>query len=245
MKRVPLSKYNDHATHEEFNKEEIRGAVMRQIILGGQDGLVNVLGIVLGVATATGDSRLVLLSGVAATFAESISMAAVAYTSTKAQKEYYQKKLDEEKYEIEVFPKFERKEIHDIYYKKGFRGKLLAEVVKHITSNKARWASEMMVGELGMTDSEFDAPSREAFVVGIASFVGSLIPLAPFFFMPSGPATIASLIFSGIILLAAGAIKARFTTGKPIKGAAELAVIGILSALAGYVIGLLFTATGF
>ena len=64
-------------------------AQLHDIILGGQDGLVNVLGIVLAVAAATASTRIVLISGLAATFAESISMGAVAYTSTKAAKEYY------------------------------------------------------------------------------------------------------------------------------------------------------------
>lgn len=58
---------------------------LRDIILGGQDGLVNVLGIVLGVAAASGDSRIVLAAGMTATFAESFSMAAVAYTSSVAR----------------------------------------------------------------------------------------------------------------------------------------------------------------
>lgn len=55
---------------------------LRDIILGGQDGLVNVLGVTLGIAAASGDTRLVLAGGLAATFAESFSMAAVAYTSS-------------------------------------------------------------------------------------------------------------------------------------------------------------------
>lgn len=55
---------------------------LRDIILGGQDGLVNVLGVTLGIAAASGDVRLVMAGGLAATFAESFSMAAVAYTSS-------------------------------------------------------------------------------------------------------------------------------------------------------------------
>lgn len=64
----------------------------RDIILGGQDGLVNVLGIVLGVGTvalASNDIRIVLVAGLAATFAESFSMAAVAYTSSKAERDHF------------------------------------------------------------------------------------------------------------------------------------------------------------
>lgn len=61
----------------------------RNFILGGQDGLVNVLGLVLGVAGATLNTNIVIVSGIVATVAESVSMAAVAYTSSKAAKDYY------------------------------------------------------------------------------------------------------------------------------------------------------------
>jgi hypothetical protein len=58
---------------------------LSDVILGGQDGLVNVLGVILGVAAATQDARILIAAGLAATFAESISMGAVAYTSTLAE----------------------------------------------------------------------------------------------------------------------------------------------------------------
>lgn len=35
-----------------------------EVILGGQDGIVNVLGVVLGVAAASGDSRIIIMCGV-------------------------------------------------------------------------------------------------------------------------------------------------------------------------------------
>jgi predicted membrane protein (TIGR00267 family) len=67
-------------------------AIIRDLILGGQDGLVNVFGVVLAVAAATQSRYIILISGLAATFAESISMAAVAYTSGRAGEEYYRGK---------------------------------------------------------------------------------------------------------------------------------------------------------
>ncbi|HHH41004.1 MAG TPA: VIT family protein, partial [Chloroflexi bacterium] len=57
------------------------GAGLAEVILGGQDGLVNVLGVILGVAAASADQRIILAAGLAATFAESVSMAAGVYTS--------------------------------------------------------------------------------------------------------------------------------------------------------------------
>src|SRR5258708_4638057 len=63
---------------------------LRDVILGGQDGLVNILGICLGVSAATSDVQILIVAALAATFAESISMGAVAYTSSLAQRDHYQ-----------------------------------------------------------------------------------------------------------------------------------------------------------
>ena len=67
------------------------GENLRDFILGAQDGIVNVLGLVLGVASATFNTKIVLISGLAGLFAESISMGAVAFTSSKAARDYYKK----------------------------------------------------------------------------------------------------------------------------------------------------------
>ncbi|MBI2107584.1 VIT1/CCC1 transporter family protein, partial [Candidatus Woesearchaeota archaeon] len=104
------------AYHEEHGEGR---SGLRDTILGGQDGLVNVLGIVLAVATATSSTKVVLIAALAATLAESISMAAVAYTSSKAARDFYYRQLETEKREIEEMPEIERKEIKDIYYQKG------------------------------------------------------------------------------------------------------------------------------
>lgn len=157
-------------------------AVIRDVILGGQDGLVNVLGIVLAVAEATQSRYIILISGFAATFAESISMAAVAYTSGKAGMEYYRKKRNR-----------------------------IAE--------------------------EFEHPIRDAFVVGFAAIIGSLIPLIAFIFLPVSTAVWTTLGISTLILFVSGAIKARYTATDPFKSGLEMAIVGMTAALAGYFIG--------
>ena len=68
--------------------------LISDFILGSQDGLVNVLGVILGVAVASQDMRIILAGGLAATFAESISMGAVAYTSTIARRDHYLKEVE-------------------------------------------------------------------------------------------------------------------------------------------------------
>jgi predicted membrane protein (TIGR00267 family) len=215
---------------------------MRQVILGGQDGLVNVLGILLGVATATQDARMVLIAGLAATFAESVSMAAVAFTSAQAEKQYYNAQLEKEKMEIREIPEIEREEVKLIFMRKGFSGRQLEGIVKKITSDEGKWLDVMMREELELTESEKTNPVEEAVVVGFSAVIGSLIPLFPFFLLKIQPALVASLMVSVLTLFLAGVVKTKFTTGNWLRNGIELAGIGMLAALTGYAIGLMLGA---
>ena len=218
---------------------------LRDIILGGQDGLVNVLGLLLGIAVASGDLRIILAGGFAGAFAESISMAAVAYTSKRAEQSHYEGETEKERKEIKEKPQEERKEIRALYAKKGFSGKLLDEVVEKITSDEQVWLDEMVKSELGLVPVETQHAFASSAVVGLAAVIGSLIPLVPFLLLPLlqisiGQAILSSLFISAITLFIVGAYKAKMTIGDWKRSGAEIAIIGIVSALVGYVVGFLF-----
>ena len=100
----------EHHLHASLDPHRRSVSGLSDIILGGQDGLVNVLGVILGVAAATSDPHLVLVAGLAATFAESVSMGAVAYTSTIADADYYDSEKEREIRHIEKVPSLERDE---------------------------------------------------------------------------------------------------------------------------------------
>ncbi|MBI2671275.1 VIT1/CCC1 transporter family protein [Candidatus Woesearchaeota archaeon] len=212
------------------------GDILRDVILGGQDGMVNVLGSVLGVAAATNNVPIVIIAGIAATLAESISMGAVAYTSSKASHDFYLSQLALEKDSIKRLKHFETEQIHDLYYKKGFRGKQLTSIVKRITSNKELWLKTIMEEETKLSDTYRD-PIKNASVVFFASLIGSLIPLMPFFVMPVKAAIITSFIISTASLFVLGVIKGKVTYGDWRKSGFELASIGIIAAVLSYIIG--------
>jgi len=226
--------------HMETEKKNKQGGMLSDIILGGQDGLVNVLGIVLGVAYATNDSKIVLLAGLVATFAESVSMAAVAYTSTRADQDHYNRELAQENWEINHVPDVETEEIRLIYMKKGLRGKELEQMVKSVTSNRELWVSVMMSEELGLTPVESGDAVKSGFVVGFSAIVGSVIPLIPFLFFPVGLSMMLSLALAALTLFGVGAYKAKVTVGRWWKSGLEMMIIGGLAALAGYAVGALF-----
>jgi VIT1/CCC1 family predicted Fe2+/Mn2+ transporter len=221
------------------------GGALSDIILGGQDGLVNVLGVILGIAAATPDPRVILAGGLAATFAESISMAAVAYTSTLADRDFYRAELERERREIRDMPDAEREEVRQIYREWGLKDEALEAVVQQITANEDTWLQVMMADELKLQPIDTRTALRSALIVGLAALVGSVVPLIPFFFLASGAlsrnlAIGIALATSALILFLVGVYKARQTVGRPVRSGLQMAVIGMASALAGYGIGKLF-----
>lgn len=230
------SKDLDHHNHTDPHKQ---ASAISDIILGGQDGLVNVLGIILGVAAATGDAYIVLVAGLAATFAESVSMGAVAYTSTVADADYYESEREREYRHIKEVPNLEKEEIRSIYANKGFDGEMLNKIIDTITANQDVWVAVMMAEEHQLQPVNRKHALRSAIIVGVAAVIGSLIPLIPFMFVPISVAMVLSISLSAFVLFTVGVVKARMTVGHPGKSGIEMAAIGITSALVGYAVGVL------
>ena len=96
--------------HTQHRKENS----LRDVILGGQDGLVNMLGIALGVVAARGSNHVLVVTGIAAAITESISMGAVAYTSFGSDRDFYAAEKETEQQEISSEHDEEREEIREI-----------------------------------------------------------------------------------------------------------------------------------
>jgi len=242
LKEFDFTQANIHADeidHHNSTDPHQQASALSDIILGGQDGLVNVLGIILGLAAATGDPYVIMVAGLAATFAESVSMAAVAYTSTLADADYYESEREREYRHIQEVPNLEKEEIRTIYRDKGFKGDLLERIVNTITANPDVWVAVMMSEELQLRPVNRRIALRSSIIVGIAAIIGSLIPLVPFLFVPVSLAIILSIVLSALVLFVVGVIKARMTVGHAGKSGLEMALIGTISALIGYGVGVL------
>lgn len=237
---LELMKKSSPSPHNHNDSAKL-GMIFRNIILGGQDGTVNVLGIVLGVATATNSTPIVLLAGLAATFAESISMAAVAYTSTRAEIEHYESEVKKQIREIDETPEKAKDDLRIIYSGKGLGGKLLQDVIDKISSNKKVWTETMMREELRLENpSEGMSAVMQGLLVGFSAIVGSFVPILPFFFMSVSDSIAPSLLSSFAVLFLVGAYKSKLTSGKWFMGGLELMVVGGAAALAGYLVGFFF-----
>ena len=167
-------------------------------------------------------------------------MGAVSYTSNLADHALYESEREREYRHLHLVPAVEREEIRQIYERKGFSGPLLDRIVDTITADKDVWVGVMMAEEHQLTPIDRGRSVRSALIVGLSAIVGSLVPLAPFLLLPIQTAMAASVVLAAAALFGVGAYKAKVTVGHAGRSGLEMAMIGTLSALAGYVVGLLF-----
>src|SRR6185437_9716289 len=199
----------------------------------------NGLEAIVGVAAATSKARAMHAAGIAAACPGEVSMAAVAYTSNRAERDQYRGEEAREHRHIRSVPNLERAEVREIFRKKGFEGEMLTRIVDTITADEAVWVAVMMADEHRMAPVDARQPLRSAFVVGVSSVIGSLVPLLPFLFLSVPVGMAAAALVSTVTLFLTGFHKGRLAGERPAKGGLELAAIGMASAIVGYAIGAL------
>ncbi len=83
----PTSRDATEALATAPTRRSVERALLREVLMGAQDNLTNVLAVVLGVAVGAGRADMVALAGLAAGIAEAISMGGVLYTGTQADRD--------------------------------------------------------------------------------------------------------------------------------------------------------------
>ncbi len=221
-----------------------QATLLSDFILGSQDGLVNVLGILLGLVISTDNVRIIYIAALAALAAESISMGAVAYTSTRARRLLYLSEQQRELAEMRDVPDIEREEVRTIFRDWGWEGEELEEMVRKFEARPRAMLDLMMAFELHLAPVPEDQPLHSGLIVFAATVVGSFIPLVPFFLLPTmlHTAAVVSVILSGAMLFAVGWYEARTTLGITWQSGLRMVVIGLAAGLGGFAIGLLANA---
>ncbi|EQD41981.1 membrane protein containing DUF125, transmembrane [mine drainage metagenome] len=192
----------------------------------------------LGLLAAGTSSKLILIAALAALAAESISMGAVAYTSTLSRRSLYLSEVERERREMAELPEEERREVREILDGWGFEGEEREEMLRRIESKPKAMLDVMMAFELRLAPVHVDQARQSALLVGGATVVGSFIPLLPVFFTSNPWAIgISSVILSGAMLFAVGWYEARTTLGSLWRSGTRMVAIGLVAGFAGFLIG--------
>src|SRR3989338_1230962 len=202
-----------HNTPEEHKKE---GKHIKSVVYGGLDGIITTFAVVAGVTGAALSAGIVLILGFANLVADGISMGIGDYISTKSEREYQKEERKREEWEIKNYPKGEKKEMMEIYLKKGISERDAFKIVSILSRYKKAWVDIMMLEELGIVEDK-NSPVKN----GIITFISFVV----FGFI------------TGITLFALGSLRARITGRRWFISGIEMCVVGGIAAVAAYTIG--------
>ncbi|QTA38970.1 VIT1/CCC1 transporter family protein [Thermosipho ferrireducens] len=234
------------AHSEKYIKEEPhkieQGKYIGPAVYGASDGIVTTFAVVAGVAGANLDPKIVLILGFANLFADGFSMAVGDYLSSKSEKDYINSERARELWEVEHFPDAERKEVEEIYKRKGVKGEKLKLLVDIITSDKELWVDTMMKEELNLLGDDEVSPIKSALVTFFSFVIAGFTPLIAYVFSNFVPffqtyKFLAASIITGATLFTVGGLRQLITDVKWYIGGLEMLLVGGASASVAFLIG--------
>ncbi|MBH1432605.1 VIT family protein [Stenotrophomonas maltophilia] len=228
-----------HSRHPELHRSE-RVGWLRAAVLGANDGIVSVAGLVVGVAASGASASTILATGVAGTVAGAMSMAAGEYVSVQTQADTEDADLAMEKRELREDPHSELEELAAIYRHRGLDPLLARQVAEQLTAHDALGAHAR--DELGITDTLRARPLQAALASAGAFTCGAALPVLTSLLAPVDKV---AMITTGSTLLGlclTGAMAARAGGAPPVRGAIRVMFWGALAMAAAAGVGRLFGA---
>jgi VIT1/CCC1 family predicted Fe2+/Mn2+ transporter len=212
------------------------GGFLRNVVYGFNDGLTANFGLIAGVIGAAVEPRFVVVSGIAGLLADSLSMGASGYLAAKSQQEVYTHEIELERQEIDQIPELEEEEMALIYQARGMEPRQARLAAAELMRQPQQALAEKVREELKISPAAM-SPLREGLVTGIATAIGALIPVAPFFFLPATPAIGASFAISMASHFAVGAARSFFTGRSLLRSGTDMFAVGLGVAVLGYLVG--------
>ncbi|OXM46639.1 VIT1/CCC1 transporter family protein [Amycolatopsis alba] len=214
---------------------------LRAGVLGANDGIVSVAGIVVGVAGATTDSTAIATAGIAGLVAGALSMAGGEYVSVSTQRDTERAQLRLEKRELKEMPEAEERELAEIYEAKGLSPELAAQVARELTEKDALQAHAE--AELGIDPDNLTSPWQAAWASLVAFTVGALLPLLSIAWTSTSARVWACAAAVVVGLVLTGFISAKLGDARVGRAIARNVGVGALTMLVTYYVGVLFGTT--
>ena len=208
---------------------------LRAAVLGANDGIVSVAGLVMGVAGATTHRQTIFVAGLAGLVAGALSMAAGEYVSVSTQKDSELALLEKERRELREDPEDELEELAGLYVERGLSEELALQVAKELTAKDALAAHAEV--ELGIDPDDITNPWNAAFASMLAFTVGALLPLLTITLFEPGVRVWVTVSSVTVALALTGWASARFGYGPPGRAVVRNVLGGLFAMAVTYAIG--------
>jgi len=213
------------------------GGSLRAAVFGVNDGLVSNTSLILGVAGASSEGSVVVLSGVAGLLAGAFSMAAGEYVSVRSQRELYEYQIGQERDELELYPAEEAEELALIYAARGLPFEQARETANLLIQDKEQALKTLAREELGLNPDDLGSPWSAALSSFFAFGAGALLPLLPFLFGGVPYGVLSASLLSALALFAVGAILSLFSGKSAWLGGLRMLLVGAAAGATTYLVG--------
>ena len=217
------------------------GGFLRNVVYGFNDGLTANFGLVAGVlgasTLASGEQyHHVIVAGVAGLIADALSMGSSGYLAAQSEREVYEHEIAMERDEIALMPEIERDELALIYEAKGMDRDSAHRIATQVMADPEKMLAEQVQEELGIAEAA-TSPLREGWITGLATAVGALIPVLPFFIFEGRTAVVVAFVIAMLSHWLVGAARSVFTGRGVFRSGLDMFVVGLGVAAVGYVVG--------
>ncbi|MFD0740286.1 VIT family protein [Lysobacter koreensis] len=227
--------------HAEHHRAD-RVGWLRAAVLGANDGIVSIAGLVVGVAASGAGPGTVLTSGIAGVVAGAMSMAAGEYVSVQSQADTERADIAKETRELAEDADSELAELTHIYVKRGLSEALAHDVAIQLTAHDALGSHAR--DELGITETLRARPLQAALASAAAFVAGAVLPIGAVVLAPAAHVAPVAMGTTLVSLLGSGAL-AAWTGGAPVtRGAVRVAFWGALAMGAAALVGSQFHVQG-
>ncbi|MDQ7071551.1 MAG: VIT1/CCC1 transporter family protein [Rhodobacterales bacterium] len=217
---------------------------LRQIVYGGNDGIVTTFAIVAGFAGAAADGvaqiggLAVLVFGIANLLADAVSMGLGEFLSGRSLHDLYHSRRLSELNEIATNPAQERLELEEILRQRGLTHEDAETTATLLMRYPDMMADLMMSYEFGMQDPAEENPAVNGFVTFLSFVVFGSVPLIPYFILEATDRTFhLSLIASLCALIALGILRWNATGERMFRCVSETVVVGAVCGVVAFAVG--------
>ncbi|MBV8273480.1 MAG: VIT family protein [Cupriavidus sp.] len=221
-----------HRTH--------RSGWLRAAVLGANDGLLTMSGLVVGVAAAQSHPRSILAAGVAGLAAGMLSMGAGEYVSVSSQADLERAEVDIERRSLRESYDDELAELASIYTERGLDPPLARQVAQQMMSFDALAAH--MRDDIGISTTLSAQPIRAALTSCTSFAAGALGPLLTAFLAPPTWIVPSVVAVSLVTLCALGVVSARLGGAPLARGTLRVLMWGVVAMAGTGLVGALFGA---
>lgn len=215
----------------EGRHRNVGGNALRAAVLGANDGLCSNLSLVMGVAGATTESKVILVTGCAGLIAGACSMALGEWISVTSAKELAERELRTEAAELAAAPEEEREELELIYQAKGIPKEEAKQMSEAVIADQGAALDVLAREELGLDPEDLGGSPWTAAATSFVLFaIGAIIPLAAYFFASGTTAIVVSAAMSALALFGIGAAITIFTGRPALTSGLRQLVLGLAAA---------------